>query len=261
MNSVGKTAYIPLYGKSYVSKKGIILQDKKAEEIWETQSFPLKRKAKSKWLAYYMGMRSATFDDWLRQQLTNAQDVTVLHLGCGMDCRIERMGYPALPWYDVDEKDVIDERKGYFCESEFYHMIAADITQENWLSLIPKTKKAIVLMEGVSMYLTQAQLSALFSRLSSHFEQISLLMDCYTPFAAKMSKIKNPIHSVGVGKVYGIGDPKCLEADTGMVFLQELAITPPSLIQQLQGIEKKIFQRLYAGKTANKLYKLYEYKG
>ena len=33
MNSINKTMYIPLFGKSYVSKKGIILQDKMAEEI------------------------------------------------------------------------------------------------------------------------------------------------------------------------------------------------------------------------------------
>ena len=34
MNNVNKTLYIPLYGKAYVSKKGIILNDKKAEEVF-----------------------------------------------------------------------------------------------------------------------------------------------------------------------------------------------------------------------------------
>ena len=65
MDSVNKTLYIPLYGKASVSRKGIILQDKKAEEIWAEEGFPLKGKAKSKWLTYYMGMRSAVFDRWL----------------------------------------------------------------------------------------------------------------------------------------------------------------------------------------------------
>ena len=50
MNSVNKTLYIPLYGKSYVSKKGLFLDDKKAEEIWEAEGFSLKGKSKSKWL-------------------------------------------------------------------------------------------------------------------------------------------------------------------------------------------------------------------
>lgn len=34
MDNVNKTLYIPLYGKAYVSRKGIISNDKKAEEIW-----------------------------------------------------------------------------------------------------------------------------------------------------------------------------------------------------------------------------------
>ena len=52
MNNVNKTLYIPLYGKSYVSKRGIILNDTKAEEIWQAEGFPLKGKAASKWLAF-----------------------------------------------------------------------------------------------------------------------------------------------------------------------------------------------------------------
>ena len=50
MKSESKTLYIPLYGKAFVSKKGIILEDKKAEEIWEKEKFPLGRKSSSKWL-------------------------------------------------------------------------------------------------------------------------------------------------------------------------------------------------------------------
>ena len=70
MDSVNKTLYIPLYGKALVSQKGVILKDKKAEEIWGAQSIKLKRKSKSKWLAYYMGMRSAVFDGWVKQKLS-----------------------------------------------------------------------------------------------------------------------------------------------------------------------------------------------
>ena len=47
MNGVNKTLYIPLYGKAYVSKKGIFLDDIKAEQIWEAEAFPLKGKSKS----------------------------------------------------------------------------------------------------------------------------------------------------------------------------------------------------------------------
>ena len=69
MNNVNKTLYIPLYGKAYVSNKNIILRDKKAEEIWEKEGFALKGKSKSKWLAYYMAMRSVIYDEWLEKEV------------------------------------------------------------------------------------------------------------------------------------------------------------------------------------------------
>ena len=82
MNSVNKTLYIPLYGKSYVSKKGLFLDDRKAEEIWGTEGFSLKGKSKSKWLAYYLGIRSAVFDEWLKRQMADAPNAVVIHIGC-----------------------------------------------------------------------------------------------------------------------------------------------------------------------------------
>ena len=111
MNNVNKTLYIPLYGKAYVSRKGMILDDKKAEEIWEAEGFELKGKSKSKWLAYYMGMRSVVFDEWLLKQMEKNSEALVLHIGCGMDSRVLRVGTNAHPWYDIDFSNVFQSVK------------------------------------------------------------------------------------------------------------------------------------------------------
>lgn len=42
MNSVNKTLYIPLYGKSYVSKKGLFIDDKKQKKFGTQRDFHLK---------------------------------------------------------------------------------------------------------------------------------------------------------------------------------------------------------------------------
>ena len=106
MDNVNKTLYIPLYGKAYVSRKGIILCDPKAEEIWAREGFPLKGKSNSKWLAYTMGMRAAVFDQWLREQIADAEDTLVIHIGCGLDSRAQRVGLADTRWLDVDFPDV-----------------------------------------------------------------------------------------------------------------------------------------------------------
>lgn len=152
MDNVNKTLYIPLYGKAFVSKKGIILKDAKAEEIWNAEGFALKGKSKSKWLAYYMGMRAAVFDSWLRKQMQEDKDAIIIHIGCGMDSRIERVGTMQHVWYDVDFPDVIAERKRYYQETAEYHMIESDARKNEWIRTLPTNRNAIIVMEGVSMY-------------------------------------------------------------------------------------------------------------
>ncbi|MBQ7956301.1 MAG: class I SAM-dependent methyltransferase [Lachnospiraceae bacterium] len=260
MNSVNKTLYIPLYGKAFVSKKGLILRDAKAEEIWAAEGFDLKGKSKSKWLAYYMGMRSAVFDMWLKEQMSRDGEAVVIHIGCGMDSRVERVGTGGHSWYDVDFPDVIEERKRYYSETADYHMISSDARENDWMKAIPADRRAIVVMEGVSMYFEPEELKVLLKNLTDRFGQLNILMDCYTTFAAKASKYKNPINDVGVTVCYGIDEPRLLEEGTGLIFVAEQEMTPAFLINELSGAEKAVFKKLFGGKIARKMYRLYEYR-
>ena len=260
MDNVNKTLYIPLYGKAYVSRRGLILQDEKAEEIWEKEGFPLKGKTKSKWLAYNMGMRSAVFDCWTKQQMELYPDAVILHVGCGMDSRCIRVEAGERQWFDVDFPEVTAERKRYFAESEHYHMIGSDIREESWLSQIPSDKTAIIVMEGISMYLHRSELKAVLKRWKEYFRGVRILMDTYTVFAARATKYKNPINEVGVTQVYGFDDPRDLEKDTGILFVREHTLTPENLIAQLPQKERRFFRTMFAGKIAKKIYRLYEYR-
>ena len=259
MNSVNKTLYIPLYGKSYVSQKNLFLYDKKAEEIWKKEGFALKGKSKSKWLAYYMGIRSRVYDDWLNEKMKEFEGASIIHIGCGLDSRNIRVGTNNHKWYDVDFLEVIEERRRYFNETDEYKMIAADIRNSSWIKDIEDNKTAIIVMEGVSMYLTPNEMKKLINDLCNHFENFVFLLDFYSIFAAKMSKYKNPINNVGVNKVYGIDDPKSYEKE-GFIFVKEHDMTPKKYIDELKGFEKFIFSKLYAGGFSKKLYRLYEYK-
>lgn len=259
MDSVNKTLYIPLYGKSYVSRKGLFLKDKKAEKIWQQEGFSLKGKSASKWLAYNMGMRAKVFDDWTAAKMADHPNAVVLHIGCGLDSRAERVNRAGQSWYDLDFPEVIAERRKYFREGEGYHMVPADMRQEDWKNLIPG-ENAIVVMEGVSMYFRPEELIRLLQRMGERFRRVHVLMDCYTVFGAKASKYKNPINEVGVTTVYGMDDPESLAEATGFAYLAEHALTPEHMISQLNKKERFVFRRLFAGSLAKKIYRLYEFQ-
>ena len=206
-----------------------------------------------------MGIRSAVFDEWLKGKMREQPDAVIVHIGCGLDSRVIRVGTNNHSWYDVDFPEVITERRRYFTENEEYKMISADVRSGDWLKEIKNTSSAIVVMEGVSMYLTAEESETLAESLCACFKNISLLADFYTVLAAKMSKYRNPVNEVGVTRVYGTDNPAIFEKD-GLRFVKELEMTPGKYIDELQGIEKKVFEKLYAGGLSRKLYRLYEYK-
>ena len=206
-----------------------------------------------------MGVRSAVFDEWVKQEMANAPSAVVIHIGCGMDSRVIRVAHECRAWYDVDFAEVIEERKRYFCENDGYKMIKGDARDCSWLSDVKENKSAIVVMEGVSMYLSAEQMRNLADALCAHFESVALLADAYTSFAAKMSKIKNPIKEVGVSEVYGVDDPADYQS-AALAFVMEHTMIPQKYIDELRGAERFVFAKLYAGGVSKKLYRLFEYK-
>jgi len=258
MDGINKTLYIPLYGKAYVSRRGLFLRDESAEAIWEKEGFPLKGKARSKWLAYNMGMRSAVFDRWTEEKLSAFPDAAVLHLGCGLDGRVGRVMHRGHRWVDVDFPEVIEERRKYFPETEEDRMVAGDLRMADWLEAIPAGGTAVVVMEGVSMYLRPEENRALLSWLNARFDRVCLLMDVYTTFAAKASRYKNPINTVGVTRVYGVDTPGELTEGTGFRFVRQHSLTPEEYIARLPAGEQGFFRVMFGGKAAGKIYRLYE---
>lgn len=259
MRTESKTLYIPLYGKALVSKKGIILDDKKAEEIWEKEKFPLGGKSKSKWLACFMGMRSAVMDKWLSENLSEKPESLVLHIGCGLDSRIERVKAPFEKWFDIDFPDVIETRKKYFSETEKYKMFGASASETDWISKLPESEKAVVVLEGISMYLSEEIIKNLFFAVAEKFPEAEIIMDVYTEKAVKASRLKNPIKEVGALPSFGVDDALIFETEK-IKFSGETEMTPEEKISELSGFEKAFFKKMFAGSFAKKLYKIYTYR-
>ena len=157
--------------------------------------------------------------------------------------------------------DLVEERINTLARPVCSYIKITNIpdVRENWLTSVNESKNAIVIMEGVSMYLTPQELINLTQSFSEHFEHVSILMDCYSNFAAKMSKYKNPVNNVGVTRLYGIDSPKQLEKGQ-LNFVKEHTMIPQEYIGELKGFEKHIFAKLYAGSISKKLYRLLEYE-
>lgn len=258
MNEVNKTLFIPLYGKSKVSKQGIILKDPDAEKIWESEAFPISGRSVSKWLAYNMAMRARVFDDWTDQMLKIYKDALVLHVGCGLDSRCNRVKREYKAWLDCDFSDVLRVRKNYFKESPRYHMMELDATKPEQIGALPDSDTVILVLEGISMYLSKEQLHTFLGTLKDKYSKLHILMDVYTEFGAKASKYKNPVNEVGVTKVYGIDQMENVIGGIELRVQKEHSFTPEYLVNELKPLDRFVFKCLFTGKAYRKIYRLYE---
>ena len=256
---VSDTLFIPLYGKAYVTKKGIILNDPMAEKIIQDNDFTPGRKSKSRFLSYFMAIRAKVFDDYVSEKIASPGDTVVLNLGCGLDGRSLRVDRKNTLWYDIDLYDVAQKRKMYYDEDENYKILPRDVTDEGIFDGIPDDRPAVILMEGLCMYLKREELKKFFARAESHFGEVHILADFYSEKAAKLSKYKNPINEVGVYEVYGLDDPRKVECGK-LKFVSSRDMSPYHLSDELPATDRFIFRKLYAGSFARGLYKLYEYE-
>ena len=258
MDGVNKTLYIPLYSKAQISKKGIILSDKTAEKIWDAEQFPLHGQQKSKWLAYNMAMRARIFDDWTDSLLKNNPDALVLHIGCGLDSRCKRVKELYHNWNDCDFPEVIEVRKRYYDETGNYHMRVLNASDSKLVKSLPEADEAIIVFEGISMYIKREDLREFFRVLNAKYKKVHVLMDVYTEFGIRASKYKNPVNSLGVTNLYGIDNIEDVLTGTSIRLKEEHTFTPKRLVDELAPADRFFFKMLFTGRIYRKIYRLFE---
>ena len=74
---------------------------------------------------YVYEFKSSFIDELCNKYILEHPNATIIHLGCGLDSRNLRVHINNL-WYDIDFKDVIDERKIYFNETEIIRKLLED---------------------------------------------------------------------------------------------------------------------------------------
>ena len=257
MTNESMTLFIPLYGKAMMSREGF-LYDPTAEEIVSSVDFDFSKVDRSRKLAIYMAMRARQYDWFVRNFTQNYPDGLVLQLGVGLDSRVRRVRCDN-PWYDLDFPEVIALRRTYFPENERYHLISAPALPADWLAQLPRAEHALVLAEGLSMYLSEADMRALMAALQQHFTRVEFVFDAYSKAAAKLSALKNPINAVKAKIDFALDDPDTLlEGTSGMRFVMRANIISPNSIARLKGIDRWRFR--FMGRFGSDFYQIFGYE-
>jgi O-methyltransferase involved in polyketide biosynthesis len=154
-------------------------------------------------------VRSAQYDVWAAQFLAVHPHSTVIHLGCGLDSRVFRLNPgPEVDWYDVDYPAVIALRENIYPPRSDYHLISTSATDPSWLDQIPSDRPALLLAEGISMYLTQHDGVALLQRFVDRFPTGELQIDFYNWFGIRTQKMQTLVRRSGSTLFWAVNSPQ-----------------------------------------------------
>ncbi|NTU79282.1 MAG: class I SAM-dependent methyltransferase [Chloroflexales bacterium] len=181
-------------------------------------------------------LRAWHFDQWTRAFLAAYPAATVLHLGCGLDTRVERIDPgPQVRWYDVDMPDVIALRAQLYPERAGYQRIGASVTDLTWLDAIPGDTPVLVVAEGLVQYLPAPEGTALFRRITEQFPRGQIAFDGYSGAMVRLVARLATVRGAKVELVWGIDDPQDLERQVPRLRLVEdvAFLTMPELQRRM----------------------------
>ena len=126
-------------------------------------------------MAWAMIVRTAVFDDIIRERIRNGNVDQVVNLAAGLDARPWRMKElpKSLRWVDVDLPGILDHKLGIMkdekplCDYEAVRVDLRDAAKRQALfsQLGAASRRTLVVTEGLLIYLTPEQVGALASDL------------------------------------------------------------------------------------------------
>jgi len=189
LSSVAETMLIPLYIRAMESQRpDAMMKDEKAVALVTQMSYDFDRVRKipmTEGNKVTRIMLTREMDRYARDFLSRHPEAVVVHIGCGLDSRFERVDNGRVEWFDLDLPGVIDLRRRFIGdERERYHLLGCSVLEDAWLEAVKvhSQRPFLFLAETVFVYFVEAQVKSLVLTLRDHFPGAELVFDGWTPF-------------------------------------------------------------------------------
>ncbi len=194
LNGVSETLLITLYARSVESQRpDALIKDDRAVAMVKQMDCDFSRLRLHGHDEIALILRMKEFDRLTREFLARNPLAVVIHIGCGLDTRFERVDNGQVEWFDLDLPDVIELRKSLIgCEGERYHLLSGSVFEDAWLEATNsyRSRPFLFMAEGVLPYFETAQVKSLVLKLRNHVPGAELVCDAHTPFVIWMDNLQ-----------------------------------------------------------------------
>jgi O-methyltransferase involved in polyketide biosynthesis len=159
-------------------------------------------------------LRNREIDNLARDFLARRTRPAVVHLGCGLDARFNRVDDGRLDWYDLDVPQVIELRQKLLgTEGPRHHLLACSAFDHTWFSAVGSaTDRALLFIaEGVFQYFRGEQVKSLVVALRKRFPGAELVLDAFSPFIVRANNLRMRLSRMGVRYHWGLRNGRDIE--------------------------------------------------
>ncbi len=189
LTGVPETLLIPLYIRAMESlRPDAMIKDEKAVELVAKGSLDfsgVRQIPLNDALNVMRIMQAREMDRYARDFLSRHPEAVVVHIGCGLDTRFERVDDGRVEWYDMDLPEIIELRCRFLGdEKERYHLLGCSVFEHPWLETVSAHHQHpfLFLAEGVFVYFEEAQVKSLLLTLLNRFPGSETAFDVFSPF-------------------------------------------------------------------------------
>jgi O-methyltransferase involved in polyketide biosynthesis len=211
LSGVAETLLITLYLRAMESQHpDALIKDEKAVALVTQMSYDFARVRQiplSEANKLVIILRNREFDHYARDFLARRPEAVVVHIGCGLDSRFERVDNGQVEWYDLDFPHVVELRRKYLGdEGGRYHMLGCSVLDNAWLDTLNAHRQHpfLFLAEGVFMYLEEAQVKWLVLTLHDRFPGAELVFDAYSPLHIRVHNLQTSTSKIYLRVRWGI---------------------------------------------------------
>ena len=214
-NEVAETLLIPLYARAKETQRpDALIKDEKAVALVKQLNYDFSRVKFQAHDEAAMALRLREFDRQARNFLARSPEAVIVHIGCGLDTRFERVDNGQVEWYDLDLPEIIElRRKLIGGEGPHYHYLGCSVFDSAWLNTVSahRPRPFLFLAEGVLLYFEEAQIKSLVLTLQEYFPDAELVCDAQTPFMIWANNLQLAFSKISARLHWGLKHAKDLE--------------------------------------------------
>ena len=212
VTGVPETMIQTLYARAKESMKpNAKIKDDMAAEIVSQLDYDFSNADKDSAMSSGVIARTIVLDEMVGQYLTKHPKTVVVNIACGMDTRCYRMKGKYLRWYNVDLPETMEVRERFLTEDGPIYQIAKSAMDASYIDDITyEGEDVLVVIEGLSMYLKEADIRQIFAIIDQAFPKAMVLIEVMSPFVVKHIKEKS-IEGSNAKFTWGIKNGKLLE--------------------------------------------------